>query len=1343
MTRPLARFSTALLAVAALTATLAAPVYAEEEPPDGELPPIACPDFPGEPSAADEFEAYRLALACGVNVEVTSLRDIDRQVYATPAGTLDAQMAVEPYQVRDAAGSWVPIDPTLVARPDGSAAAAATVIAIATGAGGGAPFVTATDPDGGALSLRWPLGPLPAPVVSGSVATFPNVLPDIDLAVQAESVGFSWLLVVKTEEAADNPALETIDVGIETVGLTVAEDPESDRIEVLDADGDVVFEAGQGIMWDSSPVGEPAGLAATAVEPAADPGRIADVSVETTATGITLTPDTEMLADPTVSYPLYIDPPFTSTRKAWANVLQSRSGTGWTGDGSWPRSGGMRVGMDTWSTCGSGCGLWRSVITLNIGGLKGKYIASASVNLLQTHMGGCADQNLQLWRTGEISNGTSWNGVDWYYGDPLQSKSVPSSNQTGCSGKDNEWVEFDGANVKKRVQSAADNKNSTISFGVRSSNEDSKDAWRRIKTSSVQLHVTYYLYPPLPDRLKVDGTGCDPTESGSPWVNERYPTFSARARSAESESVYLRFRVRKVAAESNHYWYRTPDPVGSYATVNRKGTTSLPDGSYKWQARTDSRQTEAVNSGYTNYCYFKVDATKPAIPTVTGPTGAVTEGSSVKMTLKSSDPVVNGSSSGLSRFEYSWGSEDYLQKVASTGTASVTLPAAPAGRQVLYVRAVDNAGNESAGQAFTFFVGSDISATVMSAWRLGGDAFDETLHRKHLATPIGDPAFVRDTVDPANTVTEFDGNDCLTGPASIHTDRAFTVSMSVRMDAKNETSPIKVLTQGNTTHSAFQIQYSGAEDKWYFSLPDAPGETFTWKSVGAASPVPLGQWFDIVATYDPDADLSRIYFNGVLAGELNVTFTPWDGVDRFSLGCLQTGTGGGHFFNGAVENVSVWQGLVAPSRIKTGVLMPIGELAHWELRGDGTDASVFKRDVTLPESVQQSFDPFGRPDGAMVLDGRSCATTSVPIVPGDEMFNIGVWLKPTRVTGARQVLFSQVDAEGDGFVAAITADGKWELGSASGAGASSVITPMSTPTDVPPGTGWQYVRFDYNGAGRWQVNVAGYMGSTWNAGIPGWADAPLTIGCGAAGDHFTGLMHDITVQRGDVSGSKFDSTPAELTSWWSLEGGGVDESGNGRALAFSGYYEPADNRSNGPDKAVKFTGAGCAATSGPALDTDESFTVGAWVKLDSLATSQVMVSAAGTKNTGLRLAYNPDRKTFEFTMTSIDEASGSGGVFSVAHGGPVAEVGTWYFVVGTFDLSTKKMRLYVDGAEAGTAQGPASPWNATGPLLVGAAGTTTSRWNYLNGTVDDVVVWQGTVSGRSIANMFGTNEQEA
>ncbi|MEO3748608.1 LamG-like jellyroll fold domain-containing protein [Plantactinospora sp. B5E13] len=1329
----------------------AAPARAADEPPDSPLPIPDCPSFQGDPSAQDEFEAYRIALACETNVEVLGLRDVDRQVYATPAGTLDAQIAVEPYQVPTADGGWVPIDPTLVARPDGTAAAAATVIRIETGPGGDRPFVTATDPDGGSLSLRWPHGPLPAPVLNGPVATFPGVLPDVDLAVQAESVGFSWVLVVRSAEAAANPVLSSIRVGIETVGLTTVEDPGSGTIGVVDDSGAVVFEAGQAIMWDSSVPGDPA--ARTAAAPPADPGRIGHVDVDLTDTGVVLGPDAAMLADPDVTFPLYIDPPFTSTRKAWANVFSGAASRGWTGDSSWPRSGGMRVGLDTWSNCGSGCGLWRSVITLDVGKLRGRYIASASVHMLQTHLGGCGDRYLQLWRTKEITNSVSWNGVSWLYGEPLQSKLVPSSNQTGCSGKTNEWVEFDGAEVRKRVQSAADQNYAAISFGVRSANEDTRDAWRRIRIDSVKLHVTYYIYPPSPDRLTVDGTSCVRNISGSPWITSRYPTLSARARSTESESVYLRMRIRKYGSDTNHYWYRTPDPVGGNPTVNRRITTSLPDGRYEWQARSDSRQTDAVNSGYTDLCYFRVDATKPSVPTVTAPAGPFTEGRDVVLSVSASDPEVNGFHSGLDRYEYSWNTPVFDQKVTTSGTATVTRTAATAGRHVLYVRSVDTAGNVSDERAYTFFVGRDIPATEMGMWRFEGDTFDDTRHGRDLTRTAGTgPVYGPDRAGRTAGALVLDGTTCLSSPeVPIRTDAAFTVALWVRLDAASGYT--KVLTQGNEQHSAYQIQYDAALNKWNFSLLSAPGTDFSWKSVGAVSPAAPGTWLHVAGTYDPDAGVQRLYLDGALAAEQAVSFTPWNAAKTFSLGCLRNPSGShGHFLTGAVDSVAVWQGLATTAQIQAAMtdLPAAAELVRWEFRDGGTDSSRYGRPLALGEDVVVGEDPFHRPSGAVELDGATCLESSGPILATERSYSVSSWVRIDSVDelGAIVSTFAAEDHAGlelsvrpttkSGYDYEFEDDFRAPTGvsAAGGMSAAAVVTALGYGRFGQ----WHHIALAVDvTTDRLTFYLDGSLAKS-VLGPPAWTviDNPVLLGCSygwnSAGVdprayHLDGALHDVRLWRGVVSAadvtSMFGGPPAELQARWRLEGAGTDTSGRGHALTLEGDTRYDDGWWCDPDGALELGGAGSAVTAGPVIATDESFTVSAWVRLNTVTAHAQVVTAAGQQTSAFRLQYNADRQLFGFAMTSGDVASPT---WKVAYGGPTPTVGTWYHLAGVYDLRAKQTRFYVSGALVATGTGPDSPWRATGPLLVGAASTTPgTRISRLDGAIDDVVVWQGAI----------------
>ena len=142
------------------------------------------------------------------------------------------------------------------------------------------------------------------------------------------------------------------------------------------------------------------------------------------------------------------------------------------------------------------------------------------------------------------------------------------------------------------------------------------------------------------------------------------------------------------------------------------------------------------------------------------------------------------------------------------------------------------------------------------------------------------------------------------------------------------------------------------------------------------------------------------------------------------------------------------------------------------------------------------------------------------------------------------------------------------------------------------------------------------------------------------------------------------------------------------------------------------------------------------MRLDSLDNHAAFVTAAGQQITSFRLTYSATGKRFEFMMLTQDLPSGEGGVMLIAHGGPTPALNTWYHLVGVYDQRNNQMRLYVSGTLAGSRAGPEHPWNATGPLVIGAAGRADGhRWNLVDGAVDDVVVWQGALPAAVIGRI--------
>jgi hypothetical protein len=203
--------------------------------------------------------AVRQAHESGKQVEVGSLLGETSEVYAQPDGTFEAVEHLRPVRTRRN-GSWVDIDSTLVKRADGTIAPVASTVDLAFSGGGDGPMATMVRA-GRKLSLSWPT-PLPAPALSGSTATYKDVITGVDLQLRADVDGFSHLLVVKTREAAQNPQLSKLKFTTATTGVTVHEDADGGLQAVDAGGGGTVFEAQQPLMWDSAKDSVTAGVAA-------------------------------------------------------------------------------------------------------------------------------------------------------------------------------------------------------------------------------------------------------------------------------------------------------------------------------------------------------------------------------------------------------------------------------------------------------------------------------------------------------------------------------------------------------------------------------------------------------------------------------------------------------------------------------------------------------------------------------------------------------------------------------------------------------------------------------------------------------------------------------------------------------------------------------------------------------------------------------------------------------------------------------------------------------------------------------------------------------------------------
>ncbi|MGH3859688.1 hypothetical protein [Actinokineospora sp.] len=135
-----------------------------------------------------EAAASAAAREFGEPVRVADLMSETSEVVANPDGSMTLTRHVEPVRVRRD-GGWVPVDTTLVRRADGTLGPKAAVIDLSlSGARSeqhGDMLVTAAV-GGKQVGLGWS-GALPEPVLSGDVATYVDVLPGVDVKIQAEA----------------------------------------------------------------------------------------------------------------------------------------------------------------------------------------------------------------------------------------------------------------------------------------------------------------------------------------------------------------------------------------------------------------------------------------------------------------------------------------------------------------------------------------------------------------------------------------------------------------------------------------------------------------------------------------------------------------------------------------------------------------------------------------------------------------------------------------------------------------------------------------------------------------------------------------------------------------------------------------------------------------------------------------------------------------------------------------------------------------------------------------------------------------------------------------------------
>lgn len=1275
--------------------------------------------------AADEATAMAAAQRQGSRVEVASLASESSRVYANPAGNLTLEQSVLPERVRTARG-WVGVDTDLRPDAEGTLTPKATTPRM-TFSSGGTTLLARIEVPAGSLELTWPQA-LPAPTVADEVATYAEVLPGVDLRVRAHRLGFGHELVVKTPEAAANPELRRITLGLRTQGVTLTADG-SGALVATGASG-TVFSAPPATMWDTA-TGEDA-VATTK-----------PVDVEVGPDHLTLVPDAAMLADPAVRFPLVIDPTFsyhTPWQAGWTLVRASHpNNTHWNlapSDDDTRVKGVGRVGKyDGY--------LDRSLFRFDTTPIKGAVIESATFRFYQSwkYLHTC-DANqvdpMGLYLTGPIAPGTTWNNQPGW--GALQSKIRSTPKIGGLAGCPPDWQ---GMNAHNAVQTAADGHWNDVTLGLRADDEGTSNGRKRLYVQDwkdPRIEIVFNRRPLAPA-----------------WVNTDPPVDPCHlcdgARYVSSDSINLATQIDDPDGGHLRTYWRIDHGDGQYTRDQWLPANShykhyldlkpLHGRTVTWTVHGNDDRLWGPEVAGPSFIVDRVAPDKaPVVSSVLYPEDNAWHGG---VGVRDKFTFASGGVSDVNR--YLWGFSDPPSTVVNADTlgGSVSVDVVPPkdGPVDVFVQTMDRAGNRGPVKTYHFYVRPGNGAA--SHWAMDGNTKDSAYLGNRDATAIGAIAYGPGAVGSAMQVAG-DGAS-MTAPSGIRTDGSFTASAWVKLGAEGQTRTAVSRSGQNTT--AFTLGYQAG--RWAFGMQ--PSDTAGAQPVLASSEntAELNTWTHLTGVYDAPTRQMSLYVNGTLSN-VATTGAPWNATGWIQIGRTATPAGQGEFWTGGIDEVVLHDRALTEPEIAANIREDNVQAGHWKFdeTGGSTAVNAVEGGSAGVLANGAAFDPAGPPGmrGAVRFDGNDDeVVVPGPVVATDRSFTVAAWMKLDQAAPNGHSL-TAVSQAGNGvstfFLGARELDGGsvWELYTTKGDPANREGDSfVRSPAKVGLGA-WTHVTGVYDAtANQIRIYVGGELAATAPATV-GAASGVLKLGRGlwngSPVNAWAGKVDDLRMFSRAVSAEEIrgivtqDGVPS---SEFPLDGSAKDADGND--LSRGGVTWSAGQSANPDpnDLAVTLDGVDDHIAAKPVVDTSRTFSVAAWVKVNQARDGWgSVVSQNGTHTSAFNLAHTGSSGKWAFTMHGPDAATLT--EITRVHSAETAQQGVWTHLAASYDAQSGAMRLYVNGVLSGTGSFSAR-WNATGEFDIGRA-----RWygqwvDQLPGTVDDVRTYNRILFDDEIRRISG------
>ncbi|MEV6483032.1 LamG-like jellyroll fold domain-containing protein [Streptomyces sp. NPDC051576] len=446
------------------------------------------------------------------------------------------------------------------------------------------------------------------------------------------------------------------------------------------------------------------------------------------------------------------------------------------------------------------------------------------------------------------------------------------------------------------------------------------------------------------------------------------------------------------------------------------------------------------------------------------------------------------------------------------------------------------------------------------------------------------------------------------------------------------------------------------------------------------------------------------------------------GSPAFGAGAVVSGNGGLDYFGNAVSstaapNIGAYNGTsVAGPTATAGAYWPLDEAT-----GTATaDISGGSNHGTLQAGASWTTGKFGA--GAVNLAGTSTSWVDVPTTAVDTSgsYSVSAWVKPSSVSGNQTYASIDGSSISPFYLQLSGGTFAFTVRSADSTGASYKQVTGGSPTT---GT-WYHLTGVYdNSAHTIALYVNGTLQGTTAFTSPWKATGHTVIGRakwnGANVDFANGAIDDVRMIPRALTAREAYALGTGAAGYYQLDEGSGKSFTNLLGNTANGYTEgnagwAGSGKVGSNALSLDGTNATMGVVPSSVIDTGQSYSVGAWVKLNSVSGNQTFASLVGSKVSPFYLQLSGGKFVF-VTRASDANASTATSVTASAS----AATGTWYHVLGIFDSSAQTISLYVNGTLQGTTSFT-TPWTVGGATLIGAGTYNQGPVDFTNGQIDDV-----------------------